>query len=134
LKRLWLCAVLAALCWTGCCCETEEGGASGPIDPDPEPRHPLVGTWRTHGTDPDLGEVEVLLLLETDGSLRMTLLLAGGGQRSFPGGWELTEGELVLKGAYFGSEGESRVRWSIRDDGTLVLEQEGGEQVWERSS
>lgn len=134
MKGLWLCAVLAALCWTGCCCGIEEGGTGGPVEPDPEPPHPLVGTWRTNGTDPVLGEVEVLLLLEADGSLRMTLLLAGGGQRSFPGSWQLAEGELVLKGAYFEPDGESRVRWSIRDDGALVLEEEGREQVWERSA
>jgi len=61
------------------------------------------------------------------------LLLTGGGQRSFPGSWELVEGELVLKGAYFRPDGESRVRWSIRDDGALVLEEEGREQVWKES-
>lgn len=134
MKAVWLCAVLAALCWTGCCCGIEEGGTDGPVEPDPEPPHPLVGTWQTRGIDPALGEVEAVLLLEEDGSLRMTLLLAGGGQRSFPGSWELVEGELVLKGAYFGADGESRVRWSIRDDGALVLEEEGERQVWERSA
>jgi len=133
LRAFWVGAALCALCWTGCCCGIEEGENGGPVEPDPEPVHPLVGTWRTNGTDPDLGEVEVLLLLEADGSLRMTLLLTGGGQRSFPGSWELVEGELVLKGAYFRPDGESRVRWSIRDDGALVLEEEGREQVWKES-
>jgi len=40
----------------------------------------------------------------------------------------------VRKGAYFGADGESRVRWSIRDDGALGLEEEGERQVWERSA
>ena len=97
-----------------------------------EPAHPLVGSWKTHGVDPSLGEVDVLMELEEDGGLRMVLLLAGGGRRSFPGTWEALGDELVLQGAYFEPAGEQRVKWAIREDGVLVLDDGGRQQEWER--
>lgn len=130
------CGLLAALLWTGCAPEDSAGERIVDAPEDEvevaEPAHPLVGTWKTHGTDPILGEVDVLMYLETDGGLRMVLMLAGGGRRSFPGTWEAQEDELVLQGAYFEPAGEQRVRWAIREDGVLVLEEEGRQQEWER--
>ena len=38
----------------------------------------------------------------------------------------------MLQGAYFEPAGEQRVKWAIREDGILVLEEEGRQQEWER--
>ena len=81
-----------------------------PVDPAPG----LTGVWTTSGIDETFGAVEVEMALEADGSLSMVLLLASGGRRTFPRTWELDADELVLRGAYFTPDGESRVRWRMR--------------------
>lgn len=131
----WRCVFVAVLLTAFCCgsedSATEEVDRS--VDAPPGPEALLRGTWRTTGVDELLGEVEVLLTLEEDGGLHMVLLLSGGGQRSFPGSWEVNGDELVLRGIYFEPDEESRVRWEIREDGFLVLEEETGkQQEWER--
>ena len=51
----------------------------------------------------------------------MVLILSSGGRRSFPGSWAFAGDELVLSGAYFSPDGESRVRRQVKDG---VLESE----------
>jgi len=127
LRLRWLGVALALLAGCG------SGDGEGDRGVEPAPAEALIGTWRTEGLDETLGEVEVLMRLEADGRLTMTVLMAGGGQQNFPGTWAVEGGELVLKGAYFAPAGESRVRWSIGEDGYLVLEDEGGRrQEWTR--
>jgi hypothetical protein len=79
-----------------------------------------------------LGEVDVEMMLEEDGRLSMVLILSSGGRRSFPGSWAFEGDELVLSGVYFSPDGESRVRWQVKD-GVLVLEDASGrQQEWQR--
>ena len=97
-----------------------------------DPASGLTGVWTTNGVDETFGAVEVEMALEVDGRLRMVLLLASGGSRSFPGTWELDADELVLRGVYFAPDGESRVRWTL-EDAVLVLEDAAGQrQQWRR--
>ncbi len=92
----------------------------------------LTGVWTTHGVDQTLGEVEVSMELKPDGSLSMVMVLASGGRRSFPGTWKLDTEELVLRGAYFTPDGESRVRWVLKGS-VLVLENSVGQrEEWQR--
>ncbi len=115
--------LLAAL-W-GC---GEKTGVEPVVEESPEAK--LLGVWVTEGVDEVLGPVRVHMRLEADGVLAMTLFLEGSGQRSFPGTWSVEEGELVLRGAYFGAAGERRVRWRLAGR-ELVLEDGNGDvQVW----
>ena len=93
----------------------------------------LIGSWETEGVDAVLGPVIVRMHLRQEGTLAMNLVLEGGGQRSFPGTWSVAGSELVLRGAYFGDSGESRVDWSIDGRGVLILRDgSGAEQEWVR--
>ena len=72
------------------------------------------------------------MMLEEDGRVSMVLILSSGGRRSFHGSWAFAGDELVLSGAYFSRDGESRVRWQVKD-GVLVLEDASGrQQEWQR--
>lgn len=92
----------------------------------------LVGVWTTRGVDETLGEVEVEMTLEAEGRLSMVLLLASGGRRSFPGSWEIAADELVLRGAYFVPDGESRVRWRLEGMQLVLEDASGQQQQWQR--
>ena len=93
----------------------------------------IAGVWTTEGEDKDYGPVIVEMRLMDSGSLTMILFTEGGSQRSFPGSWLIEQDELVLKGRYFGSEGEERVIWKLIDEGVLLLRDEfGSEQKWFR--
>jgi len=112
------------------------GGCSDKKVVDPEEGDAslaLVGIWETEGVDEALGPVLVRMRLQEGGSLAMALVLEGGGQRSFPGTWSVDGDELVLRGAYFGANEESRVDWRIDAQGVLILrDEEGAEQEWLR--
>lgn len=106
----------------------EEKGVE-PVE-EARPEAALLGTWVTEGVDAVFGPVRVHMRLEADGILAMTLFLEGSGQRSFPGTWSVEEGELVLRGAYFGAAGERRVRWRLQAGNLVLEEHSGGAQVW----
>ena len=112
------------------------GGQSAPVVDEPivpiEAEAGLAGVWTTHGVDETFGEVEVEMTLGVDGRLSMVLVLASGGRRSFPGGWTLDGDELVLSGAYFEPDGESRVRWRIEDSLLVLEDATGQQQQWQR--
>lgn len=130
MRCLFHCALLAALALVACGGDDAvEERVIDPVEVDP----PLVGTWMTTGTDEDFGAVDVIMELRRDGTLKMSVALDGGGQLSFPGVWA-TDGEtLVLEGEYFRPDNRSEVRWLIRDDGVLVLEDENGRsQEWKK--
>ena len=93
----------------------------------------LLGTWETEGVDPMLGPVRVRMRIEKEGLLIMTIFMETGGQRSFPGTWLVEGDQWVLRGAYFGEDGEQRVQWQVENGGRLILEDEKGlQQVWIR--
>ncbi|MBT4980145.1 MAG: hypothetical protein HOM86_22685 [Gemmatimonadetes bacterium] len=122
--------VLVSLLIAGCN-EQSKPIVSDPAAP-PGAETGLHGVWTTHGVDETLGEVDVEMMLEEDGRLSMVLILSSGGRRSFPGSWAFEGDELVLSGAYFSPDGESRVRWQVKD-GVLVLEDASGrQQEWQR--
>jgi hypothetical protein len=104
-----------------------------------EPEEPVVvgaellGQWSSSGIEPQLGPVDVLLSLEEEGQLRLTLLLEGGGRLSFPGTWSLVGEELHLFGEYFAPQGSSRVRWTLDGDRLLLEDDQGQVQEWRRS-
>jgi hypothetical protein len=125
--RVFMVLVVALLTW-GC-------GDKKVQAPEVEngPETVLIGTWETEGVDAVLGPVIVRMHLRQEGILAMNLVLDGGGQRSFPGTWSVAGEELVLRGAYFGADGESRVDWSVDGRGVLVLRDgSGAEQEWVR--
>ena len=122
--------VLVSLLIAGCN-EQSKPIVSDPAAP-PEAETGLHGVWTTHGVDATLGEVDVEMMLEEDGRVSMVLILSSGGRRSFHGSWAFAGDELVLSGAYFSRDGESRVRWQVKD-GVLVLEDASGrQQEWQR--
>ena len=125
MKRLLWCFVVAALVVGGC--GGDPGGEDKIVDGSAEPDRPLVGTWTAMGTDEDFGAVEVVMELRGDGTLSMSVAMQGGGQLTFPGTWTVEGSELVLEGEYFRPDKRSQVRWSLRDDGVLVLEDDSGE-------
>ena len=93
----------------------------------------LLGTWETEGVDPILGPVRVRMRIEEEGLLIMTIFMETGGQRSFPGTWLVEGDQWVLRGAYFGEDGEQRVQWQVENGGRLILEDEKGlQQMWTR--
>ena len=100
---------------------------------NPEPvvaTHPLVGTWQTSGTHERLGEVEIVMTLEADGTLRMVVELTSGGSVSFPGSWEVVDQSLVLRGVFFADE-ISEVSWALTASGSLLLtDSTGSTQNW----
>ena len=106
----------------------EKGDKSTYVD---TPVHPLVGVWTTERPDPE-GETRFTLTLEEDGALFMVEILSSGGQRSFPGTWEVDGEELTLKAVYFEPDGESTVRYSIDGDVLMLLDSNGSEAVWSR--
>jgi hypothetical protein len=107
----------------------EAPAPSGPTTAEQE----LIGTWTTTTVDQDQAEVEFVLTLEEGGRLSMAEKSSAGGQLSFPGTWALEDGLLVLRGVYFEPDGEIRVKYSLPDGDTLVLEDETGAQgVWTR--
>ena len=131
----WVWAIvllLVSLAASGC-----DSSSKKPDPPDlgnnPEPVvavHPVVGTWRTSGTHERLGEVEIVMTLEADGSLRMVVELTGGGSVSFPGSWEAEDRSLVLRGAFFADE-MSAVSWALTASGSLILtDSTGSTQDW----
>ena len=123
---LWV-YVLCAL-W-GC---TERSSATGQQETSSAEAE-LLGMWETQGVDPVLGPVRVRMRIEEEGLLMMILLMETGGQRSFPGTWLVEGDEWVLRGAYFGEDGEQRVRWQIENGGRLIVTDEQGlQQVWIR--
>ena len=122
-RRVFLCLALVGVSGLGGCGDRD---ADRVIESEEEVSRDLKGTWTAAGEYGDLGEVEVWLTLEEDGSLSVVVVLDDGGRLSFPGTWELQDDLLVLRGVYFQPSGEARVRYSIRDDGTLVLEDEAG--------
>ena len=122
-RRVFLSLALAGGVAAGGCGDRD---ADRVIESEEEVSRDLKGTWTATGEYGDLGEVEVWLTLEEDGSLSVVVVLDDGGRLSFPGTWELQDDLLVLRGVYFQPSGEARVRYSIRDDGTLVLEDEAG--------
>ena len=92
--------------------------------------HPIVGTWQTSGTHERLGEVEIVMTLEADGTLRMVVELPSGGSVSFPGSWEVADESLVLRGAFFADE-VSEVSWALSESGSLILaDSTGSTQDW----
>ena len=94
----------------------------------------IAGVWTTEGEDKDYGHVVVEMRLMDSGGLTMILFTEGGSQRSFPGSWLIEDNELVLKGRYFGSQGEERVVWKLIDEDVLILQDEfGSEQKWFRA-
>ena len=94
----------------------------------------IAGVWTTEGEDKDYGHVVVEMRLMDSGGLTMILFTESGSQRSFPGSWLIEENELVLKGRYFGSQGEERVVWKLIDEDVLILRDEfGSEQKWFRA-
>tara|TARA_B100000579_G_C22759560_1_gene818242 strand:+ start:863 stop:1252 length:390 start_codon:yes stop_codon:yes gene_type:complete len=94
----------------------------------------IAGVWTTEGEDKDYGHVVVEMRLMDSGGLKMILFTESGSQRSFPGSWLIEENELVLKGRYFGSQGEERVVWKLIDEDVLILRDEfGSEQKWFRA-
>ena len=102
---------------------------SGPTAAEQE----LIGTWASTNVDQNQEELEFVLTLEEDGRLSMAEKRGTGGQLSFPGTWALEGDLLVLRGAYFEPDGEARVKYSLPDGNTLVLEDESGAQgVWTR--
>ncbi len=110
-------------------------GGKDAVAPEPEmrPEDALVGTWETQGVDEALGPVRVRMRLDADGGLAMTLFMENGGQRSFPGAWQLLDDVLILRGVYFTPDNESRVNWRLQEDGALLLRDVGGvEQEWLR--
>ena len=93
----------------------------------------LIGTWTSTNVDRNQEELEFVMTLEEDGRLSMAEKRDAGGQLSFPGTWALEGDLLVLRGAYFEPDGEARVKYSLPDGNTLVLEDESGAQgVWTR--
>ena len=93
----------------------------------------FLGTWETEGIDPVLGPVRVRMRIEEEGLLFMTIFMETGGQRRFPGTWLVEGDEWVLRGAYFGEDGDQRVQWQVENGGRLILEDEQGlQQVWIR--
>jgi hypothetical protein len=123
---LWVYALCAL--W-GC---TERSSATGQEENSPAEAE-LLGTWETEGVDPVLGSVRVRMRIEEEGLLMMTLLMETGGQRSFPGTWLVEGDEWVLRGVYFGEDGEQRVRWQVENGGRLIVTDEQGlQQVWIR--
>lgn len=110
-------------------------GQNATMTNEPEPAEEetgLVGVWTTRGVDETLGEVEVEMTLAADGSLGMVLVLASGARRSFPGAWFYDEDQLVLTGAYFTPDGESRVRWRVEQALLLLEDAAGRQQEWHR--
>ena len=92
-----------------------------------------MGTWETEGIDPVLGPVRVRMWIEEEGLLFMTIFIETGGQRSFPGTWLVEGDECVLRGAYFGEDGEQRVQWQVENGGRLILgDEQDLQQVWIR--
>ena len=124
--------LLVSLAASGCASSSKE-----PEPPDsgnnPEPvvaAHPVVGTWQTSGTHERLGEVEIVMTLEADGTLRMVVELTSGGSVSFPGSWEVADQSLVLRGAFFTDE-QSEVTWALTASGSLILtDSTGSTQDW----
>ena len=93
----------------------------------------FLGTWETEGIDPVLGPVRVRMRIEEEGLLFMTIFMETGGQRSFPGTWLVEGDECVLRGAYFGEDGEQRVQWQVENGGRLILgDEQDLQQVWIR--
>ena len=124
--------LLASLAISGCKSSSKE-----PEPPDlgnnPEPAtvaHPVVGAWQTSGTHERLGEVEIVMTLEADGTLSMVVELPSGGMLSFPGLWEVEDQALVLRGAFFAGE-VSTVSWALAESGSLILtDSTGSTQDW----
>ena len=128
-RALLLVALTGAAVAPGCGASDRATGAAN----GDGPAERLIGTWSTSGVHPELGAVEVQLTLRQDGSLTMVAVVDGGGRLSFPGIWELQGEWLVLRGPYFEPDGLARTRYSIRDDGALILEDEAGNtEVWGR--
>ena len=116
-----------------------DDGAAGTGPEDSVPSGPtaaeqaLIGTWTSTNVDRNQEELEFVMTLEEDGRLSMAEKRDAGGQLSFPGTWALEGDLLVLRGAYFEPDGEVRVKYSLPDGNTLVLEDESGAQgVWTR--
>jgi hypothetical protein len=121
-----LCALVALIG-----CGAEEKGPVESAEGD-RPEDALVGEWETQGVDEALGPVRVVMRLEADGILNMTLYMESGGQRSFPGTWLLEDEQLVLRGVYFGASGQQRVRWQIEGMQLVLENASGAQQEWTR--
>ena len=124
--------LLAALAASGCDSTSKEPAAPD-LATSPEPgagAHPLVGSWQTTGPHERLGEVDIVMTLEEDGTLRLLVGLPSGGSVSFPGTWEAEEQSLVLRGAFFTDE-MSTVSWELTGSGSLILtDSTGATQDW----
>lgn len=122
--------VLWAMMLLGC---GGEGGGKG-LDSDEEApplaEDSLLGQWASSGSDPLYGPVEVLMNFDAGGTLRLVLLLEGGGRLSFPGSWHIEGEELVLQGTYF--EEGSRLRWGFEGHLLRLEDAEGRVQEWKR--
>lgn len=115
------------------CSEAGEGMDDKVAANSPVSAQELMGIWTTTNVDEDLGEISVLMTLEKEGSLSMVEIMAAGGQLSFPGTWEQEGDHLILRGVYFKPAGEARVKFSIRDGDTLMLEDATGKiEEWKR--
>ncbi len=123
--------LLVSLAASGCDSSSKEPELD--LGNNPEPvvaAHPLVGTWQTSGTHERLGEVEIVMTLEADGTLRMVVELSSGGSVSFPGSWEVEDESLVLRGAFFAGA-VSEVSWALTASGSLLLtDSTGSTQNW----
>ena len=93
----------------------------------------LVGQWLTQGTDPDLGEVHVAMILRVDGSLSIVQELPAGARLSFSGTWQLDDFKLTLKGVYFAPGGQRQVTCQITQEELTLKDETGNIQIWRRA-
>ena len=124
---LWIC-VLCTL-W-GC---TERSSATGQKETSSAGVE-LLGTWETEGVGLVLGSVRMRMRIEEEGLLTLTIFMETGDQRSFPGTCLVEEDDWVLRGAYFGEDGEQCVQWQIENGCRLIIvDEQGLRQVWIRA-
>ncbi len=127
------CATLLLLILTAIACgsNSQRKEPDRATDPELEIEHPLVGIWNAAGTHKRLGEVEIVMTLESDGSLRMVITLPSGGNLSFPGTWETNDRNLILRAAFFAPTEISKATWLVDGSGAVILtDANGTEQKW----
>jgi hypothetical protein len=89
--------------------------------------HPLIGIWTTVD-----GDIRFTLTLAADQSLFMVETVSDGGQRSFPGTWEVNGETLTLRGVYFEPNGESIVLYVLVGESLKLSDKGGADSVWTR--
>jgi hypothetical protein len=98
------------------------------------PEDALVGTWETQGWI-GAGCGAGAHALRGRRGIGYDVVYGERRAASFPGSWELIDDVLILRGFYSVPDGESRVNWSLREDGVLLVRDvDGVEQEWQRAA